>query len=831
MPDSDKKHIIISPNLFSDTVKYLYPRTPPRSKEIPLQNRKTHSDFLFNQTSVLTKEMFAAKVIQEKSRIEMDYGLLVEFESFERIGTVFEDCSFTSKSELRNIRHENNKTYATVFIPDGDLPKLEKKIQNYVEQKKKANGDANDNRPLIDTIQNLRKATIKNLWTDTDDSFPSTSDEVFCWEVWITAKGDRTKQREIFVKNAENIQMQISKEYFEFRERTVLLVRATKSQFEASIDLLNNIAELRKAKTIADFLADIPLSQQTEWTDDLLQRLNISNLLPTTPYICILDTGINSAHPLLERLLTADDIFTINEAWGKADIAGHGTEIAGLALYGDLSGMWDTDDKYAITYRLESSKIINSLKYVPETDRPLDLFANHTQQAISRAEIAHINRKRIFQLAITASDNRDNGKHSSWSSALDKFAFGSDNQGNTRLCVVSAGNVEHFSGEQPYPEQNKKEGVHDPAQAWNVITVGAYTEKNVLSPDESMDKNTPTALPGGLSPYSTTSVLWDKQWPYKPDILLEGGNTAQNPYGQAQAASLSLLTTSHNITEKYFTTIWATSASSALASKMCAQIISDYPELRPETVRGLMIHSADWTPEMLRQFDCARPQNKKAYKNLLRICGFGVPDITKAITSYRNDFTILIEDSLQPFIKAKPAKNNEMKFYNLPFPTKELENLGPTDVEMRVTLSYFIEPNPSSRGRSRYLYESHGLRFDLKTPAETNENFRGRINRTYQEEDESYANEEADEWWTLGIMSRTKGSIHSDIWRGTAAQLAGCNQLAVFPTGGWWKRNSDTVNNIAKFSLLVSVRTSADIDLKTPVLNIIENKIKTPIRV
>ena len=38
---------------------------------------------------------------------------------------------------------------------------------------------------------------------------------------------------------------------------------------------------------------------------------------------------------------------------------------------------------------------------------------------------------------------------------------------------------------------------------------------------------------------------------------------------------------------------------------------------------------------------------------------------------------------------------------------------------MRVTLSYFIEPNPSQRGNSRYRYQSHGLRFDVKRPTET----------------------------------------------------------------------------------------------------------------
>ena len=69
-----------------------------------------------------------------------------------------------------------------------------------------------------------------------------------------------------------------------------------------------------------------------------------------------------------------------------------------------------------------------------------------------------------------------------------------------------------------------------------------------------------------------------------------------------------------------------------------------------------------------------------------------------------------------------------MQIHSLPWPQESLETLGETPVEMRVTLSYFIEPNPSRRGvRSRYRYESHGLRFDVKRPLESIDAFRGRI--------------------------------------------------------------------------------------------------------
>ena len=41
--------------------------------------------------------------------------------------------------------------------------------------------------------------------------------------------------------------------------------------------------------------------------------------------------------------------------------------------------------------------------------------------------------------------------------------------------------------------------------------------------------------------------------------------------------------------------------------------------------------------------------------------------------------------------------------------------------------------------------------------------------------------------WLLGEKLRTRGSIHCDWWRGTAADLAASEYIAVFPVTGWWR--------------------------------------------
>ena len=72
----------------------------------------------------------------------------------------------------------------------------------------------------------------------------------------------------------------------------------------------------------------------------------------------------------------------------------------------------------------------------------------------------------------------------------------------------------------------------------------------------------------------------------------------------------------------------------------------------------------------------------------------------------------------------------------------------------------------------------------------------------------------------LGSQARDKGSIHSDIWRGTAQQLAASNLVAITPTIGWWRERAylNKWNKRARYSLIVSISTPDEtVDLYTPV--------------
>ena len=319
-------------------------------------------------------------------------------------------------------------------------------------------------------------------------------------------------------------------------------------------------------------------------------------------------------------------------------------------------------------------------------------------------------------------------------------------------------------------------------------------------------------------------MTWDRQWPLKPDLVLEGGNVAKDALGAVWTPDLSLLTTYHKTADALLTTANATSASTALATRMAAQVMAEYPSLWPETVRGLLVHSAAWTDRMRAQFLPAEP-SKLDYLRLVRRCGFGEPDLERALWTLKNSLTLVLQETITPFQRgsSKQPALKELNVHDLPWPRETLEALLDTTVEMKVTLSYFIEPNPSTRGvRSRYRYASHGLRFDVKRPTESPSKFRKRINVAAREEDEEAPDSPQDASWLLGPRGRHRGSLHCDIWRGKAADLASRETLAVYPSIGWWKSRPhlERVDKTARYALLVTLHVpDVEVDLYTEVAN------------
>src|SRR5690606_33655275 len=126
-------------------------------------------------------------------------------------------------------------------------------------------------------------------------------------------------------------------------EQTIIRVTASRTALTALIrDTAAMVSALAKPATTADFFDGLPVEEQPEWSDELLDRTTFADEQTNPVRVTLLDTGVTLGHPLLAPALSAADRFAADPAWGLDDIHDHGSRMAGLALYGDLTTTLET---------------------------------------------------------------------------------------------------------------------------------------------------------------------------------------------------------------------------------------------------------------------------------------------------------------------------------------------------------------------------------------------------------------------------------------------------------------------------------------------------------
>ena len=548
-----------------------------------------------------------------------------------------------------------------------------------------------------------------------------------------------------------------------------------------------------------------------------LSKIKIAPPPENAPSVVVLDTGIASSHPLLSPALLpgASGLEAIDGDTSAEDLHGHGTEVAGVALYADLGASIESGHHQA-THWLQSGRLLRRPRLGTAAPSHEDLWPVITEAAVTLAEHADPvpERPRVFVSTITAprqqTATNPGSTPTSWSHVFDQLAY---NRGQGRLIILAGGDLRDSdltAMALDYPELQFAAKHDDPAQASNALTVGAMTSRTTLPPGPEFAELRPVAPSGGLSPYTCTGAL--DAFPRKPDLVCEGGNLALGtgavPF--ALLPTLSALTTglSSQGLGPRLSLIAETSEAAAHAARLAAEVWSLEPDLRPETVRALLVHASSWTPAMTRAFP------KKRLDDRLAACGLGVPDPEFARACARDRATIIVESQMANRVRERrenptgrrgPADDQKkIDFFRLPVPDSLGDTLDP-EVELRVTLSYFAEP--SRLGRK--LYRGLDLRWDMQGPQEGEAHFIDRINKAARplgaDGKARRAHQSKGLKWTLGVNRRAAGTVQSDRWRGHLSLLSGPKLIAVYPVGGWWDNHKRTKFESLRYSLVVSL--------------------------
>lgn len=391
----NKPHFFL--NSIATSQNFTTPRIIITPTAIPEQNRQTHSGKLRGDLATIATQLETLKQSASDIPLQMGIGIQVEFESFPGIEMAVDRlANATQKIELHNVKtiiqNDQTKTTATVFIPDGKLHTFEKKITDYLNEEQR------DNQKLIDTIQSIRTAAFTAIWSDDDARLPDDKDQSIWWEIWVsTPKRSRESTnhyKEIisdFTLIANELEMTVSKHKLRFPEHTVIQVKATQNQLANNTLLLSRVAEIRSPQVTANFFDSAKGQEQEQWSEDLLNHLHQPSS-GNEPYICILDTGVNVEHPLLSPFSEINDQLTVTDDRDATDNNGHGTAMAGLAMWGDLTDILGSNEVAAINHKLESVKVLS--RSGDNKDKPLGKV---TSDAVATAEIANLTELVYFQ--------------------------------------------------------------------------------------------------------------------------------------------------------------------------------------------------------------------------------------------------------------------------------------------------------------------------------------------------------------------------------------------------------------------------------------------------
>jgi Subtilase family len=694
---------------------------------------------------------------------------------------------------------------AVLHLRRSDISALYRKIERFGNPELVTSTGRPRHETLVAPIEGVRRATLADLADGGFDANEIDGNRTYWVELWVRGgrlESEAERQRvfsEIlwFVEAHGSDPERIH--HFHATERDMYLLSLTGA---ALFRLPSDVPEVYSVRPPGADIRDLRIFREADG-QGTADRFN--QPAPNAGTVAILDTGVALRHPYLRSALRSDGVSVVPGDLSPGDTHGHGTNMAGIAAFTDIGGQLATGairpDNWLLNGRL--------LARDQSDDSDREFWPERTAEAVSALEAEHSG-PIVFNLSIGA--RNPFGDRTSWSVAMDTLAH---NAGSGRLFVVAAGNVDVDPVREIYPTKNLAGALDDPAHALNVLTVGGITNKETLPTEPEFGDLIPLASAGEISPYSTASLGGNA--PIKPEIVLEGGNCAPDgDLPNTGIETLSVMTCHHRHAEgRLLSHAWATSAATAAASNLAARVWSANPSIRPETLRALIVHSASWPSALTTQL----PDRV----DLLRTAGYGVPEFQDAAHSWRERPTLILEDQLRPALQEAESGNaRPLHLVRLPLPDAQLVSLGASEVELRVTLSYFAETNESNRRR----YQGASLRWDMQGPVESEEEFIRRINLLAR--DDGYQRSSSSFPWTIGVQARSRGSVQSDRWVGPATDLAGQKLVAVYPVPGWWDGRTDREDAVVDYSLVVSIDVgSADVDLYSLIQSAISVSVQT----
>ena len=438
------------------------------------------------------------------------------------------------------------------------------------------------------------------------------------------------------------------------------------------------------------------------------------------PSVCVIDSGIQEGHRLLEPGIYPDHSHNFipedddNDTADYVAPVGHGTQVAGNVLYPDFI---PEQGEFVLPGFVQNARILNEDNQLPDTVMP----ALYVDEIVSHYHDRY--NTRIFNHSINASVPYRSPHMSTWAAAIDKISYFRD-----VLLVQSVGNVlcnsatpirfgvqNHIQAGRNYPEYLHELSCRlaNPAQSFQALSVGA-----ISAVDFDDGHRASVGGAGRSSAFSRAgSGIWGS---IKPEVVEVGGDlvmsdttppmVSQHPM-VAPAMIQSTLHGQHAVGQHSVGTSFAAPRVAGLALQLQASM----PDESALLYRALIANSARWP--VWAELD-PDPQR------VLHRIGYGRPDHERALGNDPHRVTLVISN--------QNLYAREAALFRVPVPDNLRVADSNYDVRIDVTLSYVAMPRRTRQGHRQYM----SCRLDWKCSArgQTEDAFRNDLFKTGDDE-------------------------------------------------------------------------------------------------
>lgn len=532
-----------------------------------------------------------------------------------------------------------------------------------------------------------------------------------------------------------------------------------------------------------------------------------------SPVVTALDGGIIPQHPLIR--VAVDGLQHLSLLPGNAGITdggtdGHGTATFSLIALSSLRSTLLGEDEFR-PVRVVLARLLDDDSRIPDGLVVKDVIP----QAVQRMRDVHGATVVSHCVASRAPFNRK--RMSVWGETLDRLAYDGGREGF--LIVAAAGNidgnvsptlsqVEQWLDNPGHPQflTDERCRMRNPAQAINVLTVGAYIPVAGTPFSALAHGHQPIGGSNSPSPFTRTGFGYLNE--VKPEVVEEGGNWYRDDTGRIirtpQITDVAVADSQFATSGRLVRFSTGTSVAAPRVAHLAARILETLPDAGADLLRGLIVNRADW-PAPLESPDFA-----------LRVFGYGVPDPDRALNSGGPRAVLYAQEIIQI---------GRVHFFRIPFPTDLFARSPETRIRVSVTLAYRAPVRKSNQ-----KYRGTILEWKFGKRGETLDLLRGRCSPGIvnpSDDEEEVEEEPVGDWnWVVHSRLRTRGTVQKDWFEAPAADFSDELLVAVIGRRGWLSKEKQDDGFDQRYALCVSIEA---IGVVVPVHETIEARIRIPI--